>query len=211
MKLFFVAFFALLLLANGFAVYCDQTTDPAYDSALCTCRVNTGDLSQTWQELPDTIVDSEWFNMYCAGNGMLQQQRALLQIVKPSCDKRVETRETQQVYVDFCLSCPAPVSTGEWKINRCVGSLTLWQKDILAYYYLPSVQECEQGKWIELKLEDDNVCRNNIVVNPFSLPDISAPLAPSAITPTAIVLSFGAVAAICLWIVILVVWWRQRK
>lgn len=129
-------------------VYCDE--NPLVPD--CICRSADG------QIIEDYDYKSDWMSTYCAGNGMLQQKRTALQIEKPGCVERTEVMLYQLVPQDYCKKCPPPKIVSSWTPYGCAGARTIVQRQVLAYYYTPTVDECEIGRFVETKVETPGVC-----------------------------------------------------
>lgn len=184
--------------------YCDE-----YPNLVdCTCR-----------DAQEVVPISEWFNMGCTGEAsMIMQQRAVLKVVKPECVDYFEVREYQDVFVNFCIQCPAPDLVGEWQTRMCIGEKTLAQREIIAYYFDASVDECKKGNWLLLELRDGGPCASGSgeVVIPQSgeLPPVEESLTQEELdafnSSSAIVISAGAIVVI-LAIAIVAAWWYFRE
>lgn len=156
MKRLALLLFLLAFSASAFAVYCDE--QPTLSTCQCRQMADAG----AWIDLPDTIEASAWFNTYCSSSGFIRQKRAVLEIVKPACDQRAEYTEYQDVPYEICKSCPPPKVLSSWQAIQCAGSKTVYQRNIIAYYYSQEVSECELGQWVELKTEAAGACSTAI-------------------------------------------------
>lgn len=158
----------LLLLSPAFGqtpapvgvYYCDEYPE----SPICICR-QISDWDQfgrplVWKELEDFIPTSDWFNMYCTGTleGGLLRKQVGLEIEKPACTERFETERYETIQEEFCKKCPPPKAAGAWFPRQCIGSKTLMERKVVAYYFLPDVTECQEGSFIQLQVQTEGVC-----------------------------------------------------
>lgn len=150
-----VAFIA----ANASAAYCDIA--PHLQDCVCRKITETDQLGNiiAFEEIEDIYSTSEWFNLYCESSvGTMRQKRTAFQIIKPECIERFDFVEYKSVQNELCKSCPDPKLLGSWQARQCIGSKTVMEREIIAYYFLPNVTECELGRFVELKIENTGIC-----------------------------------------------------
>ena len=149
----------VFLASNASAVYCDVA--PQLQDCVCREITETDQLGNIieFEEIEDVVSSSAWINLYCESSvGTMRQKRTAFQIIKPECAERFDFVEYKSVQNDLCKSCPDPKLLGGWQARQCVGSKTVVERDVIAYYFLPDVTDCELGRFVELKIENEGVC-----------------------------------------------------
>lgn len=144
---------------NVSATYCDIA--PQLQDCVCRQITETDQLGNiiAFEEIPEFASTSLWANLYCeSSGGTMRQSRTAFQIIKPECEERFIMTQYQSVSNNLCRNCPDPKLLGSWQARQCVGSKTLSQRDVIAYYFLPDVTDCELGRFIEFSLEDEGIC-----------------------------------------------------
>ena len=154
-----ILLFAIICLAaSGMAAYCDE----APSETDCQCRnILQKDASGNpikWEDTPDITVASNWMNLYCSNNGKLLQKRTAFEIIKPECQERFEIAQYQEAENAICKTCPAPKLISSWQATQCAGTKTVYQREAIAYYFLPNVSQCELGRFNEIKTEETGPC-----------------------------------------------------
>lgn len=164
-----------LVLVSGLvsAVFCDQ--EPITG---CQCReitaVDYDGNPLYWDIIPDIQEGSDWFNSYCDETSLMKQKRTVLEIVKPSCNQRIETTEYRSIdpgialnnpsLSDVCQHVPAPKTISTWQPTQCAGTKTIYKRVILAYYFTEEKGKLKEqiGRFEEHEYKTNDICSNKL-------------------------------------------------
>jgi len=97
--------------------------------------------------------ESEWENLYCE-EGKMKQVRTVRANIPPTCEL-VEFDEYQLADDERCKKCPDPVPTSGWKIVKCIGSDLFLKRNVTAYVFDPTVSDCLERSYVEMKFVEN--------------------------------------------------------